>query len=238
MNQNDNTPLPTPTEEQFTALNQAYKYFNDVLFDGHLGGCILNFSRKKNTHGFLAPERWRRVENQSEYIHEISLTPYTFYREPKEVFSTLVHEMAHLWQWDYGSPSRNGYHNSEWADKMIEVGLMPSHTGMVGGKKTGQKMTHYIIKDGAYERAFNQMPESYLLPWTTLEGDIIKAQLKKGKQGTKEGQPERKKQDRSKLIVSGRKKTKYSCAPCGYNVWGKPGLKLICGQCDNEYEAN
>lgn len=240
MNQNDNAPLPTPTEEQFTALNQAYKYFNEVLFEGLLGGCILNFSRKKNTHGFLAPERWRRVEDQSEYIHEISLTPYTFYREPKEVFSTLVHEMAHLWQWDYGNPSRNGYHNSEWAAKMIEVGLMPSDTGKEGGKKTGQRMTHYIIPDGAYERAFNNMPESHLLPWTTLEGDLIKAQLKGQDSEKKEDgdKPTRKKQDRAKLIVSGRKKTKYSCRPCGNNVWGKPGLSLICGSCNSEYEVN
>ncbi len=43
----------TPTEEQFNALNSAYQYFNQTLFDGKLAGCILNFSRKKNTHGRL-----------------------------------------------------------------------------------------------------------------------------------------------------------------------------------------
>ena len=53
--------LPTPTEEQFQALNQAYQYFHQQLFGGQLAVCILNFSRKKNTHGFMAPERWRRV---------------------------------------------------------------------------------------------------------------------------------------------------------------------------------
>lgn len=153
--------LPTPTEEQFTALNQAFNYFNEKLFEGKLPGCILNFSRKKNTHGFLAPERWRRVDEENKYIHEISLTPYTFYRPLKQVFSTLVHEMVHLWQWEYGNPSRNGYHNKEWARKMEVVGLMPSNTGEEGGRKTGQKMTHYIISNGLFEQAFDDIPESY-----------------------------------------------------------------------------
>ena len=106
------TLQPTPTEQQFQALNQAYQYFNQELFDGQLAGCILNFSRKKGTHGFMAPERWRRVGEESYTTHEISLTPYTLHREPILVFSTLVHEQCHLWQWDFGKPSRSGYHLS------------------------------------------------------------------------------------------------------------------------------
>jgi len=165
----------TPTEEQFNALNGAYQYFNHALFDGKLAGCILNFSRKKNTHGFLAPERWRRVNEKEYSTHEISLTPATLYRKPILVFSTLVHEQAHLWQWQYGKPSRSGYHNTQWANKMEEVGLMPSNTGKVGGKRTGQQMTHYIIKDGRYEKAFYKMPKKYTLPFTSLDGDVLKA---------------------------------------------------------------
>lgn len=75
--------IPTPTDEQFQALTKAYQYFNKVLFNGKLPGCILNFSRKRNTHGFLAPERWRRVGEEEYSTHEISLTPTTLYREPK-----------------------------------------------------------------------------------------------------------------------------------------------------------
>ncbi len=127
----------TPTEAQFTALNQAYQYFNQELFGGILPGCILNFSRKRNTHGFLAPKRWRRVGEKEYSTHEISLTPTTLFREPIEVFSTLVHEQVHLWQWEFGRPSRSGYHNKEWARKMEEVGLMPSDTGKADGKKNG-----------------------------------------------------------------------------------------------------
>ena len=45
-------------------------------------------------------------------------------------------------------PGRTGYHNREWASKMLEVGLVPSDTGQPGGKQTGQHMTHYIDPKG------------------------------------------------------------------------------------------
>ena len=220
---------PTPTEQQFDALNKAYQYFNRELFDGQLAGCILNFSRKKGTHGFMAPGRWRRVGEQEYTTHEISLTPYTLYREPILVFSTLVHEQAHLWQWDFATPSRSGYHNKEWADKMEEIGLMPSDTGQPGGKKTGQHMTHYIIEGGKYEQAFRAMPQEYTLPFTSLDGDLMQTLLTGTVATGKPGEPEP-----TRVVSPGKskEKTKYTCPGCGVNVWGKPGLNLKCGDCN------
>lgn len=168
-------PLPTPTEQQFNALNGAYKYFNRKLFNNQLPGCILNFSRLRGTHGFMAPERWKRVGEKEFGTHEISLTPTTLYRTPIEIFSTLVHEMAHLWQWEFGNPSRNGYHNKEWTAKMREIGLIPSDTGRPGGKQTGQRMTHYIEKGGRYELAFHKMSDKFVLPFTSLDGELMKS---------------------------------------------------------------
>ena len=228
-------PNLTPTEEQYLALNKAYKYFNRKLFKRKLPGCILNFSRKRNTHGFLAPERWRRVGERQYSIHEISLTPTTLYREPNEVFSTLVHEMVHLWQWEFGNPSRSGYHNREWADKMLEVGLVPSNTGKKGGKQTGQKMTHYIEKGGSYEKAFSSMSKSYILPFTSLEGDIMRLLLSSGVGaiGGNEG-----KWSKKSLRPRSKNKTKYSCPSCKVNVWGRPNLRIRCEDCEELFELN
>lgn len=237
MKKKQKQPVPTPTEEQFNALNAAYQYFNQTLFDGALPGRILNFSRKKNTHVFLAPGRWRRVGEDNYSTYEISLTPTTLYREPVEVFSTLVHEQCHLWQVEFGNPSRGSYHNKEWADKMEKVGLMPRDTGEPGGKRTGQHMTHYIISDGRYEQAFLVMPMEYALPFTSLDGDLMKSLLT----GTmppaivKPGEPE---PGKAKFApVTGRNKTKYSCPSCGVNVWGKPGINLVCGDCNGTFQV-
>jgi hypothetical protein len=62
--------------------------------------------------------------------------------------------MVHQEQDHFGKPSRNGYHNKGWGLLMERVGLMPSSTGKPGGKRTGQKVSHYILADGPFARAF------------------------------------------------------------------------------------
>ena len=222
---------PTPTEQQYTALNQAFQYFNQVLFEGKLPGCFLVFSRKRNAHGYMAASQWRRVNEDDHTTHEIALTRITLYREPIKVFSTLVHEQAHLWQIVFGSPSRSGYHNKEWADKMEEIGLMPSDTGQPGGKKTGQHMTHYIIPGGKYEQAFEKMPQECLLPFTSWEGDLMKSLLATPTPSAP-GQPS---PPPSAMPAPAKNKTKYACPGCKVNVWGKPNLKIICGSCNEPF---
>lgn len=231
--------LPTPTEAQFNALNGAYKYFNRVLFKNKLPGCILNFSRLKGTHGFMAPERWKRVQDKEFGIHEISLTPTTLYRTPILIFSTLVHEMIHLWQWEFGEPSRSGYHNKEWAQKMRELGLIPSHTGQPGGKETGQHMTHYIEEGGRYQLAFEKMPKSYILPFTSLEGEMMKRLIEgssNGKDEDGDGTEDAKKTRLRKLRPPSQNKTKYTCPGCQVNVWGRPALQIQCVNCEEVFE--
>jgi predicted SprT family Zn-dependent metalloprotease len=203
----------SPTKVQFTAYEQMFRYFNRRLFGGGLPACLLNFSRKAKTYGFFAPERWQH-DSQKEVRHEISLNPASLRtRKPIDVASTLVHEMVHLWQQELGHPSRRGYHNAEWADKMDEVGLTPSSTAAAGGARVGQAVSHYIAAGGAFAEAFASMPSKYLLPWSCEE-------------------PE---EGRGKTPVS-RNKVKYTCAGCAANVWGKPGLAVVCGDCDEPFE--
>lgn len=234
MKKTKNEPnIPSPsTNQQFKALDNAYQYFNGELFDGQLPNCILNFSRKKGTHGFLAPYRWKEVGQEEFSIHEISLTPSTLYRTPIEIFSTLVHEMVHLWQFEFGSPSRSGYHNKEWARKMEAVGLIPSNTGKEGGKKTGQSMTHYIEREGLYEVAFNKMPQEYILPFTSWDGEVIKLLSALGNgEGSTPTPPNKK-----RLVPKSKNKVKYSCS-CLNNVWGKPNLNIRCEDCGELFIA-
>jgi hypothetical protein len=144
--------------------------------------------------------------------------------------------MVHLWQWEFGSPSRNGYHNKEWAEKMEQVGLIPSDTGQPGGKKTGQSMTHYIAENGKYETVFSKLPESYLLPFTSVEGDLI-GRLVNGMNGSDPKAKNPISSKKANLIRPGRKKTKYSCPSCKANVWGKPKLEIRCVACEIDYEV-
>ena len=50
----------TPTKQQFEAFENAYEYFNVVLFQKQLPPVILNLSRKSKAMGFVAPFRYER----------------------------------------------------------------------------------------------------------------------------------------------------------------------------------
>jgi len=164
-------------------------------------------SRKKGAWGFFKPESWQGEKKDEKDIHEISLNPNGLDRNDIEWQATLVHEMCHLWQHDFGKPSRSNYHNKEWANKMEAVGLIPSATGKEGGKKTGQGMTHYIDPNGRFIKAFNALKENKInyKPLPDL-GGLIKRSAE-------------------------RSKTKYTC-PCKNSVWGKPGLLITCNNCN------
>lgn len=213
---------PEPTKEQFNSYQELYDYLNDALFENHLPDCLLNFSRLSNdTIAFFAPKTWKK-EGEEHSIHEISLNP-TFLWSGKniETVSSLCHEMVHLWQHEFGKPGRRGYHNKQWANKMERIGLIPSDTGRKGGKKTGEHMGDYVEKGGVFERVFNKIPEKCFLPWKYSSSTFWI-------EGTDE---------KPKVEIQRKKdKIKYSCPICkNINVWGKPFLKIICGQC---YDKN
>jgi predicted SprT family Zn-dependent metalloprotease len=127
--------IDKPTAEQFKSYQELYDYFNKGLFGGQLPQILLNFSRKANSCGFFAAERWKKEKDKT---HEISINPAYLSQAPfREVCQTLVHEMCHLWQFAFGKPSRTCYHNKEWAHKMEDIGLMPSDTGEPGGARIG-----------------------------------------------------------------------------------------------------
>lgn len=199
-----------PTIE-YTSLQKAYDFFNKNLFGNDLCNVLITLQRKANAKGYFSPERFVSRGDEDNSTHELALNPDVFIgRTDAEILSTLVHEMVHVWQHHCGEPPRKSYHDRQWASKMVEVGLMPSDTGEVGGKQTGQKMTHYIIDGGAFDAACKQLlAGGFALSWQS--------------QNFGDGETASKKKTNSKV--------KYTCDSCGANAWGKPESLLICGAC-------
>lgn len=155
-----------PTTELYDSFQFAYDFFNRSLFDDKLPDVIFTFQRKAGAMGFFAPDRWGNLKGME--CHEIAMNPsYIANSRLIEVMKTLVHEMCHCWQYSFGKPARDYYHNKEWAMQMIKVGLMPSSTGEPGGQITGQQMSDYIIEDGAFLTVFSQLKEEegFQLRW-------------------------------------------------------------------------
>jgi hypothetical protein len=202
--------MHNPTALTYTSLSLAYDFLNMELFSGALPPCLITVQRKQGSFGYFSGERFQNTANQEEITDEIALNPAHFAtRTPEEVLSTLVHEMVHLWQHHFGKPPRKSYHDKQWASKMREIGLIPTATGEVGGKETGQKMSHLIAEDGNFKRACERLLASHpaiLYSDRSLVEDTI----------------------RKKKLAS---KTKYTCPSCGLNAWAKPGAWLVCGEC-------
>lgn len=198
--------VPSPTEETYGSFYTAFSFFNEALFKGELPDCLITMQRSKRSKGFFASERFGHRRG-TEIVDEIALNPGTFLdRTDREIISTLVHEMVHLWQFHFGKAGRRGYHNKQWAAKMREIGLIPSHTGEPGGKQTGQSMTHYIEEGGSYDIEWGALAESGF----TLEY-----------------------QDRCaiKPVDIQKVKVRYACPVCSIHVWGKPALHIVCEDC-------
>ncbi len=202
------------TREEYAGFDGAYEWFNRKLFGGKLPPCLITLQRKARSHGYFANERFGHRSDREQRTDELALNPDTFVgRSDKEILSTLVHEMCHCWQQHFGKPSRTGYHNRQWAAKMIEVGLIPSDTGLEGGKQTGQHMTHYIVDGGVFDLVADQLlATDFRLNW----------------QSAAEGRRARPK---------GKSKVKYTCPSCGQNAWAKPDAALVCGECMEAMEA-
>ena len=202
----------TLTTQEYLKLDAAFEFFNMRLFKSELPNCLITLSRKRNARGYFSGGRFiSRLASQK--VDEIALNPETFDdHTDKQILSTLVHEMVHLQQHHFGSPSRGNYHNREWAGWMEDIGLMPSNTGKPEGKRTGQSMMHYVIDGGSFDKACDI--------W--LAGEDVKIGFNSLRSSSGKS--------------SSSNKIKYSCPTCGQNCWAKPNANLKCGICDEDME--
>lgn len=198
-----------PTNETYTEFQTAYDFFNKELFSNQLPDCLITYQRKAKTKGYFADGRFENTEN-GKIIDEIAMNPDYFRGEnisPKTILSTLVHEMCHLWQKYHGKPGRSRYHNQEWAEIMLQVGLLPTDDGTPTGKMTGDTVSHLIIEDGIFDQVCNKLLEKVKIAW-------VDSWTGKAVPGLKQ-----------------KNKTKYVCPVCHLNVWGKPDIHVLCGTC-------
>ena len=142
--------MTDPTSEAYRLFQAAYDHFNQALFDDQLPQCLITFQRQKRLMGYVSFRRWYHAA-EGKFSDELAINPEYFANYSlMEIFQTLCHEMVHVWQAHFGNPGRSGYHNEEWARKMIAIGLMPSTTGKPGGSIVGQTVSDYILSDGLF----------------------------------------------------------------------------------------
>ena len=139
--------------------------------------CCLAYKDSASVMGYFSSKRWgnNKKSSDTQTCDEISINPdYVGRSALIELFQTLVHEMTHQWQYHHGQPSKRSYHNKEWAHKMEKIGLMPSSTGRVGGKKTGEKMNDYPISGGLFiNECMALIKKDFSLPWIDRQARAV-----------------------------------------------------------------
>ncbi len=194
----------TKTANQvYLDLQMAFDIFNTDIFEGALPPVVFTLTRKKNTLGYFWADRFSLSDKNH---HEIAINPsYFVSHTPQETALTLLHEMVHHWQQVFGSPSRSGYHNKEWAEKMKSVGLQPTAIDDPE-KETGQKATHLPIPNGIALKIFAKIVEAGYRR-AVIENPLLKK-------------------------VSKPTRYKYMCETCGQKAYGNASSSLMCGVCE------
>ncbi len=238
-----------PTPETYAEWQQAYNLINKQLFSGKLPACLITFQREKNTMGYFSHQRFANHKGQK--TDEIALNPAYFASAGiNEALQTLGHEMVHLWQQHFGRPGRGRYHNKEWADKMESIGLMPSDTGEPGGKRTGDRVSDYILSDGRFESVIAALVQKgFVLKWmdryvVPVHQSEIATSLPLKPTNEMLGDAAGISPELANVIepdysrVTRHKqgnRSKYSCPGCGINIWGKPELNIECADCKKRF---
>jgi predicted SprT family Zn-dependent metalloprotease len=238
---------PFPAEELIHQLRLAFNHFNEALFDSKLDGCFFTLERRGSAISYFWRARWQN--QQQARAHEIALNPSLFAEHSLgELLQALARSQCMLWQHLYGKPSRAHYYNKEWAEKMESIGLVPSDTGLPGGRKVGQNVRHYLVEDGPLDRAcISLIKKGFDVPWLDRNFSTGLWPVPTIEKSRKPRRASRSFLDSvirtrfkdlthySESSPNARTKVKYSCVSCGANIWGKPQLTVRCGSCDRAF---
>jgi hypothetical protein len=216
-----------PIIEQSNVLSGAFDFLNEKIFDGALSRPMLIFTRsKKVTGGYFAPEKWSNGDGKM--VHELSVNANLMEQGDEiHLFGIIVHEMTHQWQHEFGKPGRGGYHNREWADKCLEIGLQPK-SAADPECQTGDAINTTLIEGGKAMVSIAHLPDELTIPWYAVSMDDPDEMPEPGGKGEKSPEapmPEPK----------AGKRTKYTCPACGDNLWGKSGIQAQCLKCNKRF---
>lgn len=199
----------TTMSEMGAGLMQAFNAINSHFYNGELEKPIITVKegKKKNAYGWIETSKnW--IQGKTER-YEINIScDYIGERTVAETISTLMHEMAHLYniQNEIKDTSRAGiYHNTKFKETAEAHGLQISYNEHIGWSLTKLTLeTEKWVDENINIKGFS----------------VYKLTKEKISKGT--AKP---KQSMRKLV----------CPSCGLIVRvTKPNVKLLCVECNEE----
>lgn len=140
---------------QKSELHKVYSHLNKCLFSGMLTEDIyLQLAYSIQTEGLFIHDKHDN-KRTGETRHNITIDE-NLLNEPNNYWLiVLVHQMIHLWQFQYGKqvPAKH-YHNKEYVKKALEIGIIIQQS---------ESNEQEIKEDSLIIYAINNLPEVNLL---------------------------------------------------------------------------
>lgn len=199
----------------FRALNA--KYYNNKLEDVVI---TIQSDTTRSAYAWLSVHKVWKDNKESDY-HEINMVAEFLNREPKEVISSLLHEMAHLYnlQNNIQDCSRGGtYHNQHFKEAAEAHGLNVEHNKKYGWTITTANVeTIAWVEENVRKGCFRMKRKG---AWKDGTPKVTKGEDENGK-------PAVEKKGKSNII-------KYICPKCALIIRASKNIdgKVKCVDCD------
>lgn len=209
--------LQTVIEE----LERLFEIFNQKFYDGKLQKPVITIQANKNrklAYGWCTTKKIWKDRFQENFFYEINLTPEFLHLEIYEICATLLHEMAHLANLQFGIKdcSRgNTYHNLKFKEMAEKGGLRIEHH-----PKYGWTITHLTDETTALIDSLDIDPAVFALYRHSPAIHDVEGGKSEGEEGIID-KPEKPK--------SGWRQ--YFCPVCGQKIRASKDVNIICGDC-------
>lgn len=199
----------------YNEIYRVYDNLNKKFYDSKLPPVIITIQSEKagtgKTFGWVRKDGWIDINDKTYY--ELNISAEYLNRDVYDLFSTLNHEMVHIYCWEndiQDTSNNNRYHNKRFKNEAEKRGLVITKAPIIGFSVTSpsDKFKEYLdsleIKDVFKINRYK--------PLMAADGDL---------------------DDRSKKR---KKRPVYECPNCGNIVRGSAGLHILCADCDCEFE--
>lgn len=205
----------TQLQKLETELNRLFDLFNQKYYSGSLCKPIIvvqSNGKDRRTMGWCTCEKVWKDHTKQAYYYEISICSEYLYRDVKEICSTLLHEMVHLYcqENDIKDTSRgNTYHNKRFKSVAESHGLVISYDKRIGWSITELSPSSIaFVEINADSSAFILTRKRHVIPHEAGNENIGKEE--KSKQSFR----------------------KYVCPGCGCIIRATKEVNIICGDCN------
>lgn len=256
-----------PTRETYAELQLAYDHFNAALFDGQLPQCLITLQREKRTFGYFSAARFASLDGQTTdeialnpaYFAVVPLveTMQTVVHEMthlwQEHFGRPGRGRYHNEEWATKMESIGLMPSSTGAPGGKRTGDMVADYAIQGGRfllacdqlltSSFQLSWYDRFPSLEHVRAGEQSLAAQIVgvQGTTAPIAVNQALASAVRPGGRVGSSAQAgaAEDPALQPMSNKSnRVKYTCGGCGkFSVWGKPTLKIICGECRHPYTA-